>query len=161
MKALGRGMTKVEASVEVDAPPERVWEVTSDPANLPNWEKHIEHVDLPPGGLGSGSRYTVLMRFMAVRATVRAEVLEWEPPWLSKIKLSGPLEAVVTTSIASLPFGRSVLRHEVAYRFHGLLGTFGARGLAAVGGSQIALRKGALAQKEQAEKANGARRPAR
>ena len=29
MRAPGRGMTKVEASVEVDAPPERGWEVTS------------------------------------------------------------------------------------------------------------------------------------
>lgn len=146
-------MTRAEASVEVEAPPQRVWEVASDPANLPNWEKHIEHVDLPPGGLGPGARYSVVMRFMGVRAKIRAEVLEWEPPWLSKIKLSGPLEAVVTTSIASLPFGRSVLRHEVEYRFRGLLGSVSARGLNAVGGSQIALRRGALAQKHEAERA--------
>ena len=152
------GRTRVEASVEVEAPPEGVWEVTSDPANLPSWERHIEHVDLPREGLGRDARYTVVMRFMSVRARVRAEVLEWEPPWLGKIKLSGPLDAVVTTSIASLPFGRSVLRHEVDYRFRGLLGTFAAKALAAVGGAQIALRRGALAQKRQAERSESARR---
>jgi hypothetical protein len=148
-------MTRAEASVEVDALPERVWEVTSDPANLPDWERHIEHIELPKGGLGVGARYTVVMRFMGISARVRAEVLEWEPPWRSKIELSGVLDATVTTSIASLPFGRSVLRHEVEYRFRGFLGSFGARGLSAVGGAQLALRRGVLAQKRQAERRNG------
>ena len=37
-------VTTVEFSVEVDAPPERVWKVTSNPRNLPHWDKHIESV---------------------------------------------------------------------------------------------------------------------
>ena len=110
-------MTTVEFSVEVDAPPERVWEVTSDPANLPHWDRHIESVRVPPGGLGSGVRYEVTMRFMAFRTTLGAEVLEWEPPWRAVVRLSGLLEATVSTSIAALPHERSVLRHEITYRF--------------------------------------------
>jgi len=35
----------------------------------------------------------------------------------------------VTTSVASLPFDRSVLRHEVTFRFRGPFGGFGASGL--------------------------------
>ena len=95
-------MTTIEFSVEVDAPPERVWQVTSNPANLPHWDKHIESVDVPGGGLALGVRYRVKMRFMSLRTTVDAEFLEWEPPWRASIRLSGLLEATVTTTLASL-----------------------------------------------------------
>ncbi len=144
-------MTTVEFSVEVDAPPERVWKVTSNPRNLPHWDKHIESVEVPEGGLGLGVRYHVLMRFMALRTTVDAEVLEWEPPWRASIRLSGLLEATVTTTIASLPFERSMLRHEVTYRFRGVFGGIGARSIQAVGGTQLALKHGVLAQKREIE----------
>lgn len=144
-------MTTVQFSVEVDAPPTRVWEVTSDPANLPQWGRHIESVRVSDGGLAAGVHYQVVMRFMALRSTVGAEVIEWEPPWRAVIKLTGLLEATVTTAIASLPFDRSVLRHEISYRFRGPLGGIVARSIQAVGGSQLALKRGVLAQKRQIE----------
>jgi uncharacterized protein YndB with AHSA1/START domain len=143
--------TTVEFSVEVDAPPEEVWTVASDPRNLPQWDRHIESVDLPAGGLHVGARYRVSLRFIAVRTTVDATVLEWEPPWRSVVRLEGMLEATVSTSIASLPYERSVLRHEVSYRFRGPFGGVGARSLQAVGGAQLALKRGVLAQKRQVE----------
>jgi uncharacterized protein YndB with AHSA1/START domain len=144
-------MTTVEYSVEVDASPERVWELTSDPRNLPHWDRHIVGVRLPAGGFGPGARYEVVMRFLAVRTTVKAEVLEWEPPWRSRIRLSGLLEATVTTSIAQLPRDRSVLRHEVEFTFRGPLGRFGAASLNAVGGAHLALRRGTLKQRDEIE----------
>lgn len=143
--------TTVEFSVEVDAPPEDVWAVASDPTNLPQWDRHIESVELPEGPLRLGTRYRVRLRFIAVRTTVEAVVVEWEPPWRSVIRLEGMLEATVATSIASLPYERSVLRHEVTYRFRGPLGGFGARSLQALGGAHLALKHGVLAQKRQVE----------
>ena len=144
-------MTTVQFSVEVDASPERVWEVASDPGNLPQWDRHIIRVRLPEGGVGPGVRYEVDMGFMAIHTTVQAEVLEWEKPWRTKIALHGLLEAVVTTSIASLPHDRSMLRHEVEYRFKGPLGGFGATSLNMLGGAHLALKRGVLAQKRQIE----------
>ena len=144
-------MTSVEFSVEVDAPAERVWAVASDPRNLPHWDRHIESVRLPKEGMRPNVQYEVTMRLMAVRAVVRCRVLEWEPPWRSVVHLGGLLDATVTTAIASLPFERSVLRHEVAYRFRGPLGGFAARSLNAVGGAHMALRRGVLAQKAEIE----------
>lgn len=144
-------MTVVEFSVEVDAPPERVWEVASDPGNLPQWDRHIVRVRVPEGGLAQGVDYEVDMGFMAVQTTVRGRVIEWEPPWHSMIQLRGLLEALVTTSVASLPHDRSVLRHEVDYRFRGPLGGFGAASLNMLGGAHMALRHGVLAQKAQIE----------
>ena len=124
--------TVAEASIEVEAPPEVVWEVASDPRNLPHWDRHT-------------------MRFMGVGARVQVEVLEWEPPWRAVLHLSGLLDATVTTVIASLPFDRSLLRHQVEYRFRGPLGVFGAKSLNAVGGAQLALRRGLTAQKREIE----------
>ena len=44
-------MTIVAFAVEIDAPPERVWEVVSNPANLPHWDRHIVRVEgVPPAG---------------------------------------------------------------------------------------------------------------
>lgn len=144
-------MTTVEFSVEVDAPPETVWRIASDPCNLPQWDKHIVRVDLPETGMALGARYDVVMSLMGVQSVVHATVLEWEPPWRSSVRLEGLLEATVTTSVASLPFDRSVLRHEVTYRFRGPLGGFGAAGLNAMGGAQYALKRGVLAQKREIE----------
>lgn len=145
-------MTTTEYSVEVGAPPELVWDVTSDPRNLPLWDKHVLAAKVPEGGLAPGSRYTVRMRFMSVHADVPCEVLEWEPPWRARVHLGGLLDATVTTSIASLPFGRSVLRHQVDFVFRGPLGRFGAASLNAVGGAEFGLRRGTLAQKQEIER---------
>jgi uncharacterized protein YndB with AHSA1/START domain len=96
--------TVAEASIEVEAPPEVVWEVASDPRNLPYWDRHIEAAHVARENLGPGARYEVTMRFMGVGARVQVEVLEWEPPWRAVLHLSGLLDATVTTVIASLPF---------------------------------------------------------
>jgi carbon monoxide dehydrogenase subunit G len=144
-------VTSVEVSVEVDASPERVWAVASNPKNLGQWDRHVFDVRLPEGDFGPGTRYAVTMGFMGVRTLVKVAVLEWEPPWRSRLRLEGLLEATVTTSVAALPYDRSVLRQQVDYRFKGPLGRFGAASLNAVGGAQLALRRGVLQQKRQIE----------
>lgn len=146
-------MNVVSVEVEVDAPPEAVWEVVSDPRNLPHWDRHIVRVTgVPATGLAEGLRYVTEMRFMAFHARVGAEVLEWEPPRRATIRLSGILDATVTSTVDPLGDGRSRLEHVVRYRFRG--GPFGeiaARSLALVGGDHYALRHGTLAQKREIE----------
>jgi uncharacterized protein YndB with AHSA1/START domain len=144
-------MSTAEFSVEVDAPAERVWEVVSNPANIPHWERHVVSVRLPEERLGVGSTYSVVMAFMGVRVRVRGEILRWEPPSHATIRLRGPLDATIDTSVGTLPRGRSVLRHEVTYTFRGPLGRVVAAGLAAVGGAQLGIRRGTLGQKRQIE----------
>lgn len=148
----GRG-TAVGVSVEVDAPPERVWEVAADPRHLPRWERHILSVrDLPEDGLAKGARYSVVMRFVAVHATVHAEVLEWSPPWYACVRLSGLLDATVRTTITSIGDSRSRLEHDIEYSFRGgALGELAARSLQLLGGAQLGLKLGTLAQKHEIE----------
>jgi carbon monoxide dehydrogenase subunit G len=146
-------VTLVAVALEIAAPPERVWAVISDPRNLPRWDRHIESVEgVPATGLAEGVTYSTVMRFMSVRTRVRADVLEWEPPHRSVINLSGLLEAVVASSVDPVSDGRSLLEHEVDYRFRGgMLGDLAARSLRMMGGPQLAVRHGTLAQKRQIE----------
>lgn len=146
-------MTTVEFDVVVDAPADAVWEVVGDPRNLPHWDRHIARVDgIPAQGLREGSRYTTEMRFIALRTTIEGLVLEWDPPRRSRIRLSGLVNATVTTTVEPLSGDRSLLEHVVEYRFRGgPLGEIAARSLARVGGAHLALRRGTLAQKREIE----------
>jgi uncharacterized protein YndB with AHSA1/START domain len=147
-------MPTAEFSVEVEATPKQVWKVVADPRNIPAWERHVAGVYVDDErGLGPGSTYAVEMGFMGIGIRVRGEIEEWEPPSRARIRLRGPLDATIETSVASLPRGRSVLRHEVTYTFRGILGRAVAAGLGALGGAQLGIKRGTLAQKRQIERA--------
>ena len=149
--------TSVEVLVEVEAPPERVWAIVSDPRKLSHWDRHVESVEgIPVSGLVEGVRYTTVMRFMAVRGRVDAEVVEFEPPHRSVIHLRGLLDATVTTTVEPLPGERSLLKHVVEYQFRGgAIGEFAARSLRMLGGPQHVLRHGTVAQKHEIERLEG------
>jgi carbon monoxide dehydrogenase subunit G len=146
----------VQATVEVDAPPERVWEVVANPRDLPRWDHHIEAVDgVPPDGLGPGVEYEAVVKLMGARARIKVTVLEIRPREYAKVRLEGLLNGVVQTWLEPIGKGRTRLKHKVAYKFRG--GPFGrlaARGVKALGAS-VLLRRGAMAQKEQAEEDAG------
>jgi uncharacterized protein YndB with AHSA1/START domain len=146
-------VTTVEIDLVVEAPPEAVWEVISDPRNLPHWNRHITKVEgVPADGLQLGTRYMTEMRFLAFRTDVQGEVLEWDPPRFSVIHLSGLLDATVTSVVEELSGSRSLLEHTIAYRFRGgPLGELAARSLSRMGGADLALRHGTLAQKREIE----------
>jgi uncharacterized membrane protein len=152
----GPPVTVVSVVVEVDAPAERVWSVVSNPANLPHWNRHILRVrGVPEDGLDLGVRYLTDMRFLGVHASVEAEVLEWEAGRRAKIRLSGLLDATVTSTVQPIDGGRSRLEHVVEYRFRGgPLGDLVAMSLRLVGGAHHALRHGTLAQKREIEAAS-------
>lgn len=147
-------MSVVTISVEVDAPAERVWEAISDPRNLSHWDRHIARVEgVPATGLREGTRYVTEMRFMGVRAKIRVQVLEWDPPRRAKSQLRGVLEGTVTSTVEPLGPDRSRLEHVVDYRFKGgPIGALAARSLRMVGGARFALRHGTLAQKREIER---------
>jgi len=149
----GRRVAVVDCAVEIDASPEEVWAVVSDPRNLPFWDRHIVAVEgIPRSGLREGAEYATVVGFMGFRAAVRGRVLEWEPPHWSVIVLSGLLDATVATRVDPLPRGRSRLHHEVDYHFRrNPLGELAARSLRLLGGAHFVLRRGVLAQKRQIE----------
>jgi len=138
--------------VQIDAPPKRVWKVVADPRNLPTWDHHILSVEgVPSGGLTEGTRYRTWIRFMGMRAKADVLVQVLEPERYAKINLGGLLEGTIETWLAPLDGQRTELRHRVEYRFiGGPLGRVAARGVKLLGAAFL-LRRGALAQKRQAE----------
>jgi hypothetical protein len=107
---------------------------------------------VPATGLREGTRYVTEMRFMGVRAKIRVQVLEWDPPRRATFRLRGVLEGTVTSTVERLGPDRSRLEHVVDYRFKGgPIGALAARSLRMVGGAQYALRHGTLAQKREIE----------
>ena len=145
-------MSVIEVALDVDAPPEDVWEVVSDPKNLPRWNRHIVSVEgIPRNGLAKGSEYTAHISFMGVHARTDATVVELRRPEYAKVRLSGIVEATVETWLEPRDRGRTRLRHRIDYRFRGgPLGTFAARAVSVMGASRL-LRRGAESQKVQAE----------
>ena len=145
-------MSVVEASVEIDAPLKRVWKVVADPRNLPKWDHHILTVEgVPPDGLIEGTRYRTWVRFMGVRAKADVQVQVLDREHYAKMRLRGIVEGTIETWLEPLDGRRTKLRHRVEYRFiGGPLGRVAARGIKLLGASSL-VRRGALAQKRQAE----------
>jgi uncharacterized membrane protein len=145
-------MSVVEVAVEVDAPREDVWNVVSNPKNLPRWNRHVVSVEgVPQNGLREGSRYTTHLSFMGVHAKADAKVEELRRPEYAKVRLSGLVDGTVETWLETRDDGTTRLRHRIDYRFRGgRLGAFAARAVSAMGATRL-LRRGAELQKDQAE----------
>ena len=145
-------MTRIHETINVDATPEDVWAIIADAHNLPLWNKHIYAVhDVPEGTLEAGSRYWTEMGGFGVRFRVRAQVEEVVAPKYARVRLSGPIDAVVQTWVHPSGARRSLLEHQVDYTIRG--GALG-RGIALLlrrMGASGLLHRGMLAQKRQVE----------
>jgi uncharacterized protein YndB with AHSA1/START domain len=145
-------MTRIRETAIVDAPPDEVWSVVSDPRNLPQWNHYVRAVHgVPEDGLSAGDRYWTEMGGFGVRFKIRARVLAVDPPRYSKIRLEGPVEATVQTWVHPAGSNRSRLEHQVDYDVRGgPIGRVVARALRHLGATAM-LRRGVRAQKRQAE----------
>jgi carbon monoxide dehydrogenase subunit G len=71
---------KVERTVEIAAPPERVYEVVMDPDRLEDWVTiHHQLEDAPNGRLKKGSKLTQVLKLAGTRFHVRWTVVENDP----------------------------------------------------------------------------------
>jgi carbon monoxide dehydrogenase subunit G len=71
---------RVERSITIAAPPERVYDLVMDPARLEDWVTIHHHlVDAPNGPLEQGSKLTQSLRLAGRRFTVRWTVVENDP----------------------------------------------------------------------------------
>ena len=86
-------MIKVEASVVVNQPIEKVFEFVTTPENDAKWYFGVESRDHTPGepaGVGSTSQSEI--RFLGVGMTVEWEVTEYDAPTMIKVKTAkGPV----------------------------------------------------------------------
>jgi carbon monoxide dehydrogenase subunit G len=71
---------KVERTVKIAAPPERVYEVVMDPGRLEDWVTIHHHLeDAPDGRLMKGSKLTQCLKIAGKKFNVRWRVVENDP----------------------------------------------------------------------------------
>jgi carbon monoxide dehydrogenase subunit G len=71
---------KVERSIELGAPPDRVYDLIMDPTRLEDWVSIHHHLeDAPPGQLKKGSKITQWLKLSGRKFKVRWTVVENDP----------------------------------------------------------------------------------
>jgi len=72
---------RVERSIEINAPPEQVYDLVMDPSRLEDWVTiHDGLREAPSGGLRKGSELTQCLKLAGRRFDVHWEVVEAEKP---------------------------------------------------------------------------------
>jgi hypothetical protein len=114
-------MRELRTQIEIDAPPERVWQVLTDFGAYPNWNPFIRSIE---GELRVGARLKVRIeppgaRGMTFRPTVRAVEPTRELRWLGRLFLPRLVDGEHRLALEPLEGGRSTLIQSE--RFRGLL----------------------------------------
>jgi hypothetical protein len=109
---------QLHAEIEVDAPPERVWEVLTDFAAYHEWNPFIVQA---AGRPAPGDRLELRMRLPGRRpTTIRPQVLEAEPGrrlrWLGRVLVPGLFDGEHSFTIQPAGPGRSHLRQQEEFR---------------------------------------------
>jgi carbon monoxide dehydrogenase subunit G len=120
-------MPKAASSVEVSAPPERVWEVISDLSTCDEWL--VIHVGFPDGApetLEEGTRYKQTVTLLGLSQDVSWTVDEVDPPRRLALKGKGPAGVKLRAAYRLEPAGDGT---RVAYD-----GEFGGLALRPFGG---------------------------
>jgi len=89
---------RIEESVEINLPPEEVFDYVADPENLPGWSSLVLDVQKETQGeLREGDRYTSVAKFLGRRFETPMQVTAHEPPRLHSDKSTGgPFEQEYT-----------------------------------------------------------------
>jgi carbon monoxide dehydrogenase subunit G len=129
-------VTKLTRDIDIDASPERVWDVLMDPDHLGDWVTIQEALEeRPPGDLVDGSRLVQRCRVAGQRFELSWKVVEAEKPRRAVWEGKGPMgsRATVTYELAGNG-GGTHFHYKNEYKLPGgILGRIG--GAAVVGAS--------------------------
>jgi carbon monoxide dehydrogenase subunit G len=117
---------KVERSIEIDAPRERVWEKLMDPRCLEQWVSiHKSLKDAPPGELEKGSELTQCLHMAGTSFNVHWKVKEADAPTHAVWDGRGPVrsKASVIYDLEDAGNGRTLFHYVNEFKSPG--GPFG------------------------------------
>ena len=114
-------MSELRTEIEIDAPPERVWQVLTDFGAYPEWNPFVRSIEGEPR---VGSQLKVRIeppgaRGMTFRPTVRSAEPARELRWLGRLFLPGLVDGEPRLALEPLEGGRS--RFIQSERSSGLL----------------------------------------
>jgi uncharacterized protein YndB with AHSA1/START domain len=120
-------MKRVTASVDIDAPPEAVWDVLLDPDRLGDWvtiHRRLGTVSDRPLEEGSTLEQTLCLRHVDFH--VRWEIAELEPRQLVRWDGRGPARSRAHIAYRLAPLDGGGTRFEYENEFRAPLGPLGA-----------------------------------
>lgn len=117
-------MTKLHETVDIDAPPSRVWAVVQeDVKNVPKWSKQVakvEQLDDEPPGKGTRYRYHLSLPG-GIKETVEVEQTTYVKPKRCAGKfIRGPLKGTWAYAYSETKGGTHVV-YDMDYELGGLL----------------------------------------
>jgi hypothetical protein len=114
-------MKELRTQIEIEATPERVWEILTDFAAYPEWNPFIQTIE---GRAAPGSKLEVRIeppggRAMTFKPTVLEAAPRQELRWLGRVLVPGLFDGEHSLRIE--PIGDSRVRFVQAERFTGVL----------------------------------------
>jgi uncharacterized membrane protein len=115
----------IRESIDIDAPPERVWAVVAeDVKNAPKWTTYLERVEkLDEGPPGRGTRYRYHLGLPGghrVQLEVEQDVYD-KPKKCAGRFIKGPLKGTWSYTYTHRKDGMTRLVYEMSYELTGLL----------------------------------------
>lgn len=118
---------RVVESIQIDAPPERVWELIMDPRCLARWVTiHRKLGKAPPGTLDQGDELVQTLCLRGANFKVRWTVAELEAPRLAVWEGRGPARSKARTAYRLSADGNGGTRFDYENEFKAPLGPLGA-----------------------------------
>lgn len=103
---------EIKEQVAVNAPPEKVWELVSDPRNAPLFNKMVQEVtDVREEQGGVGTRWKAIAQ-MAGRQEIANEITEWDPPRRIAIAMEGPASGTLTFTLTPQGDGSTLVEER-------------------------------------------------
>jgi uncharacterized protein YndB with AHSA1/START domain len=116
-------MAPTTGSIEIDRPPQEVFDYSSDPERLAEWQDEIQHVSVvTPGPLSVGMRVRETRQVPGGPRTFEWEYTELEPPsrWSFQV-IDGPIRPRGTMTFSPLDGGqRTRVDFEIEFKGHGI-----------------------------------------
>jgi uncharacterized membrane protein len=99
-------MTRVHSEIEIDAAPERVWEVVMDPHRLGDWVTIHRRVGAVPAQLKRGSTFEQTLNLRGAPLHVMWKVVDVDPPRRAQWEGQGPAHSRASIVYELRPDGK-------------------------------------------------------
>lgn len=128
-------MTLVRCTIEIDAPPERVWDVVMDPRRLTDWVTIHRRLGSVPDRLRRGSHFEQTLNLRGAHLHVEWTVVDFDQPRRAVWEGRGPAHSSASIVYELHPAGDDRTRFDYTNEFKPPGGPLGAvAGRVLVGG---------------------------
>jgi hypothetical protein len=117
MNLLGKAMERLETTITVDAPRERVWEILMNFSEYSDWNPFIVSIR---GMQEIGARLSVVMRIDHKKMTLKPEIITLDEPvafeWIGALLFKGLFSGKHMFYLKKSENNKTLLRHAEEFR---------------------------------------------